>query len=562
MKRLDLYAEHLFKHRALQVHLASDAPVIFRFPQGDKASTKSLNHDQLETMVHEVIDVSAAQALRQSGSCSFERTLDAGQVRYQVRAVDGGSLSVTMSPAPRAGRTPAETTVRVDSAAPPEPDGPSGGPSGVAVSSAVAAPPPRSGMRRDVPPPSVPRRAVHEFSEEDADDEEGFEPASGESAGREDTFSGYELDASADEPAINSYLRRMVRVGASDLHVSSMVVPMLRLHGSMEPIEREAPLSPDALKALIWPIMPERNRAEYEAKSDTDFAHTIEGVARFRANVFRDRHGIGGVFRQIPFEILAPEKLGLPKTILDLCWLSKGLVLVTGPTGSGKSTTLASLIDVINRERADHIITIEDPIEFVHQNKRCLVNQREISVHTDSFKAALRAALREDPDIVLVGEMRDLETVAIAIETAETGHLVFGTLHTNTAPSTVDRIIDQFPSGQQAQIRTMLAESLQAVVAQVLCKKVGGGRIAAYEILIANNAVRNLIREGKTFQLKSTMQTGKGQGMQTLNDHLLKHVVDGVVEPIEAYVKSTDKQHFREMLAQRGFDLDLTKTSD
>ncbi len=560
MKRLDLYAEHLFKHRALQVHLASDTPVIFKFAQGDKASTKSLSHDQLEAMVHEVIDAGNAQTLKTSGSCIFERSLEVGQVRYQLRTLEGGSLSVTMTPVPSAGRTTAESTVRVESAAPPEPDTSGSGLRSGAARAAIA-PPLRSPVRPAAPPRSVPEPATYDLSEE-ADDAEIFESASGDTTEREDISNVYELGASGDEPAINAYLRRMVKLGASDLHVSSMVVPMLRLHGSMEPIERETPLSPEALKALIWPIMPERNRSEYEAKSDTDFAHTIEGVARFRANVFRDRHGIGGVFRQIPFEIVTPEKLGLPKTILDLCWLSKGLVLVTGPTGSGKSTTLASLIDVINRERADHIITIEDPIEFVHQNKRCLVNQREISVHTDSFKAALRAALREDPDIVLVGEMRDLETVAIAIETAETGHLVFGTLHTNTAPSTVDRIIDQFPSGQQAQIRTMLAESLQAVVAQVLCKKIGGGRIAAYEILIANNAVRNLIREGKTFQLKSTMQTGKGQGMQTLNDHLLKHVIDGVVEPIEAYVKSTDKQHFREMLAQRGFELDLSSPTD
>ncbi|MCX7808762.1 MAG: type IV pilus twitching motility protein PilT, partial [Deltaproteobacteria bacterium] len=228
------------------------------------------------------------------------------------------------------------------------------------------------------------------------------------------------------------------------------------------------------------------------------------------------------------------------------------------PTGSGKSTTLATLLNVINEKRSDHIITIEDPIEFVHQNKNCLVNQREVHVHTKSFKAALRAALREDPDIVLVGEMRDLETIAIAIETAETGHLVFGTLHTTSAPSTVDRIIDQFPAERQAQVRTMLSESLRGVISQMLCKKKGGGRVAAYEILIANSAVANLIREGKTYQLKSVMQTGRNLGMQTMNDHLLELVQKGIVEPEEAYIKSNDKIQLKEAFEKAGIKLNLT----
>jgi twitching motility protein PilT len=254
---------------------------------------------------------------------------------------------------------------------------------------------------------------------------------------------------------------------------------------------------------------------------------------------------------------LPVESLGLPPKVMDLCWLTKGLVVVTGPTGSGKSTTLATLVDFINENRADHIITIEDPIEFVHSNKRCLVNQREVGMNTRSFKRALRAALREDPDIVLVGEMRDLETIAIAIETAETGHLVFGTLHTNGATSTVDRIIDQFPPDQQAQIRTMLSESLRGVIAQVLCKKKGGGRVAAYETLVTTPAISNLIREGKTYQLNSVLQTGKALGMQMLNDHLLQHVRSGLVEPEEAYMKSNDKNAFKEMLAKNQIQLKL-----
>ncbi|MDQ3037969.1 MAG: type IV pilus twitching motility protein PilT, partial [Myxococcota bacterium] len=365
------------------------------------------------------------------------------------------------------------------------------------------------------------------------------------------------IDAVPGEPTINHYLRMMVGVSASDLHLSSDVVPMVRRHGEMQPLFDRAPISDREMRELLFEIIPSRNKEEFLERNDTDFAHTIEEVARFRANYFMDRKGPGAVFRQIPFDIMSPEKLGIPPKVLELCHLSKGLVLVTGPTGSGKSTTLATLIDVINSSRSDHIITIEDPIEFVHTNKGCLVNQREVGVHTNGFKSALRAALREDPDIVLVGEMRDLETIAIAIETAETGHLVFGTLHTTSAPSTVDRIIDQFPADRQAQIRTMLSESLRGVVAQMLCKKKGGGRVAAYEVLVATPAVANLIREGKTFQLKSVMQTGRALGMQTMNDHLIELVKTDKIEPVEAYLKSNDKQVMKDMLAKNDIKLDL-----
>jgi twitching motility protein PilT len=285
---------------------------------------------------------------------------------------------------------------------------------------------------------------------------------------------------------------------------------------------------------------------------DADYAYEIKGLARFRVNVFQDRNGVGSVMRQIPIEVLSAEKLGLPKACYDMCWLSKGLVLVTGPTGSGKSTTLAAMIDFINKNRSDHIITIEDPVEFVHQNQKCLVNQREVGLHTKSFKNALRAALREDPDIVLVGEMRDLETISIAIETAETGHLVFGTLHTTTAVSTVDRIIDQFPSDRQAQIRVMLSESLKGVVAQNLVPKIGGGRVAAQEILLGTHAVAALIRDGKTFQLPSVMQTSKNVGMVTMNDALMVLVQKKLVDPKDAYIKAVDKSGFAAMLKNAG----------
>jgi len=354
-------------------------------------------------------------------------------------------------------------------------------------------------------------------------------------------------------PAIDQLFRDMCAAGASDLHLCVASPPIIRKDGRMQPLDPAAStLTAQTIDELIHPIMPARNSDEFSARNDTDFAYEISGLARFRANVFRDRKGPGAVFRVIPSTILTAEQLGLSKHLLQLCHLNKGLILVTGPTGSGKSTTLCALIDYINRVRQDHIITIEDPIEFVHQNQQCLINQREVRTHTDSFKDALRAALREDPDIVLVGELRDLETVAIAIETAETGHLVFGTLHTTTAASTVDRVIDQFPADRQAQIRIMLSESLRAVVAQNLCRKIGGGRVAALEVLMVTQAVSNLIREGKTFQIPSMMQVGKNVGMISLNDALMELVTKKLVAPDEAFSKAVDKPGFEALLKRAG----------
>ena len=349
----------------------------------------------------------------------------------------------------------------------------------------------------------------------------------------------------------------MSAVGASDLHLCVGTPPLIRKDGRMQPLEADAAALTDEDAARVCSSRSRRRSTARSSRTshDTDFAYEIAGLARFRANLFTDRKGRGAVFRVIPTKLITAEELGLSPAILALCQLSKGLVLVTGPTGSGKSTTLAAMIDHINRTRHEHIITIEDPIEFVHQNKQCLINQREVRTHTDSFKRALRAALREDPDIVLVGELRDLETVAIAIETAETGHLVFGTLHTTTAASTVDRIIDQFPADRQAQIRVMLSESLRGVIAQTLCRKIGGGRVAALEVLIATHAVSNLIREGKTFQLPSTMQVGKSLGMVSLNDALFELVNKKLVAPDEAHAKSVDKTAFEGLLKRIGVDV-------
>ncbi|MGH9749502.1 MAG: type IV pilus twitching motility protein PilT [Candidatus Polarisedimenticolia bacterium] len=354
---------------------------------------------------------------------------------------------------------------------------------------------------------------------------------------------------------IESLFVKMVKEGCSDLHLTAGNPPLFRKHGEMVNLESILPFAPEQVRELLLSITPPAMRDEFERSHDVDFSHEIPGVARFRCNLFLDRKGMGGVFRVIPTRIATAADLELPPQILDLCNLNKGLVVVTGPTGSGKSTTLAAMIDHINRNEAVHIITIEDPIEFVHPPLKALINQREIGHHTAGFKPALRAALREDPDIVLVGEMRDLETVAIAIETAETGHLVFGTLHTNTAPSTVDRIIDQFPADRQNQVRTMLSESLKGVIAQTLCRKKGGGRVAALEILLINPAVSNLIREGKTFQIPSIMQAGRGAGMITLSDALIDLVKRDLVEPDEAYANAVNKQEFRSVLERNGLKL-------
>ncbi len=362
-----------------------------------------------------------------------------------------------------------------------------------------------------------------------------------------------EPDRRAEREAMETLLRRLVESGASDLHLRTGEPPMLRLHGELirEPGE---PLSAERLEAMLMSIMGPKELGEFRETGDTDWAHEIEGLARYRANGARDRRGPLGVFRVIPSKVMTVDEMGLSREVQNLCYLSKGLVLVTGPTGSGKSTTLAALVDLINRTRADHIITIEDPIEFVHQSKKCLVTQRQVGLHTRGFKAALRAALREDPDIVLVGEMRDLETVSIAIETAETGHLVFGTLHTSTAASTIDRIIDQFPADRQSQIRVMLSESLRGVISQTLCRKIAGGRAAAREVLISIPAISNLIREGKTFQIPSIMQTNRKAGMVTLNDALMELVDAKVVEPKEAYIKAVEKAGFAGALKAKRHD--------
>ena len=347
---------------------------------------------------------------------------------------------------------------------------------------------------------------------------------------------------------LDAFFKLMVDQGASDLHLVSGSQPILRVSGELQRV-RYTVLESDDLKKMLYEVAPEYKIKQFEETGDVDFAYEIPGLARYRANYFVQKYGVGAVFRQIPDTILTVEQLGLPPVLNKLPLYPKGLVLVTGPTGSGKSTTLAALVDYANTHRKDHILTIEDPVEFVHKSRNCIVNHREVGLHTKSFSTALRAALREDPDIIMVGEMRDLETISLAVEAASTGHLVFGTLHTQSAAKTVDRIIDVFPHDQQEQIRATLADSLQAVVAQTLFKRRDArGRCAALEILVATPAVRNLVRDGKTFQIPTVLQTGKKFGMQSLDDAILDHLEKGRINPEAAYLHCLDKVRFRAFL--------------
>jgi len=343
---------------------------------------------------------------------------------------------------------------------------------------------------------------------------------------------------------IDALLKLMIEHKASDLHVTSGSPPLLRINGELERIAYHE-LSEEEVKLLVYEIIPQSGIDHLEAEFDLDFAYEIEGIARFRANIYFKHAGLGAAFRLIPHDILTFSELGLPPAVRELSRIRKGLVIVTGPTGSGKSTTLAAMVDLLNKERKAHVITLEDPLEFVHENQTCLIMQRQVGVHVESFASGLRAALREDPNVIMVGEMRDLETIALAITAAEVGLLVFGTLHTSSAAKTVDRIIDAFPQDQQAQIRTMLSDSLKGVIAQQLLKRAdGNGRIAALEILVGNQAVANLIREGKTFQLQSILQTGKKLGMQTIDQHLKELVAKGLVTTEEASLYADEKSLF------------------
>ncbi len=350
---------------------------------------------------------------------------------------------------------------------------------------------------------------------------------------------------------IDKFLKLVNERNASDLHLVAGSPPILRIHGELFPLDNSPVVQHEECKSLLYEILTERQRNAYEDSKDLDLAYSVSGVARFRVNVFQQRKGIGAVFRIIPTKISSVKELGLPAVLEKFARLNKGLVLVTGPTGSGKSTTLAAIIDIINRERRGHIITVEEPIEFIHHNKSCLMTQREVGLHAESFASAMRVILREDPDVILVGEMRDLETISLTLSAAETGTLVFATVHTNSASKTIDRVVDVFPEREQNMVRIQLASSLKAVIAQQLLRQADGhGRVVATEIMICNYALSNLIREGKNFLLPSAIQSGRGEGMQTMDQCLIGLVGQGKITEEAGWEKAMDKESFSSMLAR------------
>ncbi len=550
--RLDQFVDVMLREHADQLYLLPDEPVtIVKDGKPRRVSKQPLTDQHIYALMVEVAPPEAADKIDHQSETEFDYAAGKGLVRVRI-VPEAGRLTAVISAIRRSG----EVT------APPGDGGEKGGtavaphgPAGeltVERPAAAAVPPPAARAPAKAPRASV--IAAAPMVEWPAAPPELPAAAHSSLPGE---FASSEFQAA--EQKLGKLLTTLVQSGSSDLHLRVGEPAMFRTHGEIKRQSGSA-VSVNDLELLILSIMPERNRGEWKETGDTDFAYEIAGLARFRVNAARDRKGPVAVFRVIPAKIVTAEEMGISEEVQKLCYLKKGLVLVTGPTGSGKSTTLCALIDLINRTRTDHIITIEDPIEFVHENKKCLITQRQVHVHTESFKSALRAALREDPDIVLVGELRDLETIAIAIETAETGHLVLGTLHTTTAASTVDRIIDQFPADRQAQIRVMLSESLKGVISQMLCKKIGGGRVAAREILLTTPAISNLIREGKTFQIPSIIQTSKKLGMLTLNDALLELVEKKLIDPDEAFVRAVEKTGLVASLKAKGFKVSLAES--
>jgi twitching motility protein PilT len=350
---------------------------------------------------------------------------------------------------------------------------------------------------------------------------------------------------------LRTALQYVVDLSASDLHIAAKTQPMVRVDGGLQPIEGSPVWSPETVASVLRSIMSPKQREAFEAELELDFAYTLSEASRFRVNIYQQRESMGAAFRLIPTEIKPLEQLGVPDSVKQFAGLPRGLVLVTGPTGSGKSTTLAGLIDLVNKTRADHIMTVEDPIEFLHKNQKSLVNQREVGADTHSFQAALKHVLRQDPDVILIGELRDLDTISTALTAAETGHLVYATLHTQSAPQTIDRVIDVFPPHQQGQVRAQLAATLQGVVCQTLVKKASGsGRAVATEVMVATPAIANLIREGKTYQVSSALQAGKSLGMHTMDQHLAELVNNGTVTYAAALEKAQSIEEFKRMVTR------------
>ena len=503
MPQLDKLLGQIIPRGALRLRMEPNARPVLELPDGGELAllANPLPSTMLEALAREILPPAGEASLNATGEASFDHATELAGFKILVRRGPlGTSISAVTAPSPQ--------------------------------QHPVSAPPP---VVHPAPAPApLPQAPLAAAPETEARATTGSHPM-----------------------AVALFQALLARKG-SDLHLSSFETPLARVHGDLVELADFGIVGPSVILEVMEALATPPTWQKFLTSKDVDFAYPFDaGGCRLRVNYFMDRVGPAMVCRVIPNEIPDPDKLGLPDPIRRLSGLSKGLVLVTGPTGSGKSTTLAAIIDLANQRRDDHILTIEDPIEFVHPRKRCLVNQREVGTHTESFKSGLRAALREDPDIVLVGEMRDLETIAIALETAITGHLVFGTLHTSSAIGTMDRIVDQFPADRQQQIRVMLADSLKCVVSQTLLKKIEGGRVAAIETLFITPAISNLIREGKMFQIPSAMQTGRAYGQRLMNDALVELIQSNVVEPREAYIKCPDKESFMAALKRAGIDFDL-----
>jgi twitching motility protein PilT len=551
--QLDRFLSVMVANGADSIHLTEGEVATLQKDGAPRPITKQpLTAQQLLLLLREIAPADAAKHLAAGTSTSFPYANAEGQFAVDASHANGrwhasialGDASTEAAPPAEVARSVAPETNVVTAA--PAHNGAAGhaAPSGPSANGGSPNTAPRGGRALPIDEPAPAR------------------PAAPRRESRPVVAQTAEERAANALAMMDGLLKVLVAKKASDLHLRCGEAPLMRIDGEIVRLEGYDTIENDMMEAMLRAIMPGRSRQEFADTNDTDFAYEMEGLARFRCNALRERRGAAGVFRVIPTEVVTVEQLGIPPELQQLCQLNKGLVLVTGPTGSGKSTTLCALIDLVNRVRKDHVITIEDPIEFVHRNKQCMITQRQVGQHTTSFKSALRAALREDPDIILVGELRDLETVSIAIETAETGHLVFGTLHTSTAASTVDRVIDQFAADRQEQIRVMLAESLKGVIAQTLCAKIGGGRVAAREVLLSVPAISNLIREGKTFQIPSVIQTSRRLGMITLTDALVELVDANIVEVREAYAKALDKTSIVMQLKSHGHDVSFAEAPD
>ncbi|HJV91343.1 MAG TPA: PilT/PilU family type 4a pilus ATPase [Holophagaceae bacterium] len=538
MAQLDKLLQHVVPRGGRRLILEPDKVPILELASGDTSPLlpNPLPAVMVEVLASDIIPPHQKTSWQMGSGVTFEYKL--GDQGFRIQCLkDGGTIKVVAEPGP--------VQPKLTPPPPRRPDAHPGTPALTPPAPRIELDLPRAGSHGAIHPPATSAPAPA--------------PSQGHGSGPSGVRPGRRpTPKQGSHPLATQLFRALLEAKGSDLHCSSFECPIVRVSGDMKDLEDFGILSDQQLLELMEAVATEDGWRQFCETNDADFAYAFEeGGCRLRMNYFLDRVGPGFVCRVIPNEIPDPDKLGLPDPIRRLAGLQKGLVLVTGPTGSGKSTTLAAIIDIANRQRHDHILTLEDPIEFVHPRKKCLVNQREVHTHTDSFKAGLRAALREDPDIILVGEMRDLETISLALETAITGHLVFGTLHTNSAISTIDRVVDQFPADRQQQIRVMLADALKCVVSQTLLKKIGGGRVAALETLFISPAIANLIREGKNFQIPSAMQTGRQYGQRLMNDALTDLIKAKQVEPMEAYLKCPDKESFVQACKRAGIAFDL-----